>query len=257
MNFATVPDLIEGQPYEFRVRAVNRAGPGEPSDATPTIIAKPRNQAPKIDRTNLIDVRIKAGQSFNFDVKVSGEPAPTTKWYKEGREIYSNDRCKVKHTEYHTNLLVRTASRDESGKYMITAENISGKDEVIVRVTVIDKPGMPEGPLKVSDIHAEGCTLTWREPDDDGGTPIEKYIVEKFDEVTGRWTPAGETDGPETSFDVGGLTPGHKYKFRVRAVNKQGKSDPLVSQTAIEAKNPFGECMIIVRKKIEIKISFI
>jgi hypothetical protein len=34
---ATIPYLIEGQPYEFRVKAVNAAGPGEPSDATPFI----------------------------------------------------------------------------------------------------------------------------------------------------------------------------------------------------------------------------
>lgn len=57
----------------------------------------------------------------------------------------------------------------------------------------------------------------------------------------GRWVPAGETSGPETSLDVDGLTPGHKYKFRVRAVNKQGKSEPLTTGQAIEAKNPFGK----------------
>jgi hypothetical protein len=58
---------------------------------------------------------------------------------------------------------------------------------------------------------------------------------------SGRWVPAGETDGPVTSLAVDGLQPGHKYKFRVRAVNKQGKSEPLTTSQAIEAKNPFGK----------------
>lgn len=67
---ATVPDLTEGQTYEFRVKAVNKAGPSEPSEATVPIVAKARNQAPRIDRTNLIPVKIRAGQNFSFDVKV-------------------------------------------------------------------------------------------------------------------------------------------------------------------------------------------
>jgi len=63
---------------------------------------------------------------------------------------------------------------------------------------------------------------------------------------SGRWVPAGETDGPVTSLDVDGLQPGHKYKFRVRAVNKQGKSEPLTTSQAIEAKNPFGKTSVLI-----------
>lgn len=68
---ATVPNLVEGELYIFQVRAVNAAGPGEASDTTNTILAKPRNSAPHIDRINLNDIKIKAGQTISYDIKVS------------------------------------------------------------------------------------------------------------------------------------------------------------------------------------------
>lgn len=238
---ARAPGLIEGQAYEFRVRAVNAAGPGEPSDATLPIVAKPRNLAPKIDRSTLVPVKIKAGQSFSYDVNVSGEPAPTTKWALRSKEVKAADHIKITAVDYNTKLQVRMATRADSGVYTISAENVNGKDSADVDVIVIDKPGTPGGPLKASNVHADGLTLDWNPPVDDGGIPVDHYLVEKMDEATGRWVPAGQTTGPKTKFDVDGLTPGHKYKFRVRAVNKQGKSDPLTTAQAIEAKNPFEE----------------
>lgn len=39
---ATVPDLVEGMKYQFRVRAVNKAGQSKPSEASESITAKDR-----------------------------------------------------------------------------------------------------------------------------------------------------------------------------------------------------------------------
>ena len=38
----TVPDLTEGEQYQFRVIAVNQAGPSEPSEPSDTVTCKPR-----------------------------------------------------------------------------------------------------------------------------------------------------------------------------------------------------------------------
>lgn len=41
-----VPDLVEGNQYEFRVRAVNKGGPGEPSEASKPHTARHKNCTP-------------------------------------------------------------------------------------------------------------------------------------------------------------------------------------------------------------------
>jgi predicted phage tail protein len=93
--------------------------------------------------------------------------------------------------------------------------------------------------LEVSDVHRDGCKLKWKKPKDDGGEPIETYLVEKFDPDTGIWLPVGRTKDPE--LEVQGLIPGHEYQFRVKAVNKEGESEPLETLSSIIAKDPFSK----------------
>lgn len=99
-------------------------------------------------------------------------------------------------------------------------------------------PTRPEGPLKVKDVTKNGAKLSWDKPEDDGGTPVTAYVVEKMDMSTGRWVPVGRSQKPE--MEVKGLQEGHEYKFRVKAVNDEGESEPLETDGTVVAKNPFG-----------------
>lgn len=47
---------------------------------------------------------------------------------------------------------------------------------------------------------------------------------------------------------VDGLKKGQSYQFRVKAVNKEGASDPLTTEKATVAKNPYGtksSCLLL------------
>ncbi|GBN65977.1 Twitchin, partial [Araneus ventricosus] len=235
-----VTGLKENDSVQFRVKAINKAGPSEPSTETPLHIVKHRNLKPYIDRTNLNNVVLKVGRSHKFEVDIRGEPPPKVTWtFGEDAKLSNNDFIKIDNRDYHSDLYLNKLTRKHSGKYIITATNASGKDSVPVDVTVLGAPSRPEGPLKVSDVHKEGCKLKWNKPKDDGGLPIKQYEIEKLDKDTGRWTRCGKTDEPE--FDVTGLTPGKEYLFRVVATNDEGESEPLETLEPILAKNPFDE----------------
>lgn len=83
--------------------------------------------------------------------------------------------------------------------------------------------------------------MKWKRPKDDGGEPIDHYVVEKFDPETGIWLPVDKTIGAIPELKVDGLIPGHEYKFRVKAVNKEGESEPLETIGSITAKDPYSE----------------
>lgn len=194
---------------------------------------------PIINREKLKQVVVRGGQFVKFDVDVKGEPAPTLQWIFAGSPLESKDRIRIDNQEHNTKLSIGDSIRKDTGIYTLVAENSVGRDEATVEVSILAKPGKPEGPLEVTNVHKEGCKVKWDKPKDDGGLPITGYILEKMEAGTGKWVPAGKCDSEKNELDVTGLEQGKKYHFRVKAVNEEGEGEPLETDTAILAKNAF------------------
>lgn len=195
---------------------------------------------PHINRDKLQTIKVRAGQTVKLEVDIEGEPPPTVTWSFGGAELQTGANVKIDNEDYLTKIQLTNTSRKLSGKYTIKAVNDSGQDEADVEIMILDKPGKPEGPLEVTDIHKEGCKLKWNKPRDDGGLPLSNYLVEKMDTTTGRWVSAGMVDPEKTEITLTGLEPGKRYEFRVKAVNEEGESEPLQTDVPIVAKNPYG-----------------
>jgi len=72
------------------------------------------------------------------------------------------------------------------------------------------------------------------------------YVVEKCEDGTDLWEKVpGTIPSTKNSHVVKDLEPGKKYKFRVKAENKFGPGQPIETNTAILAKNPFGNSQLL------------
>lgn len=94
---------------------------------------------PRIDRTNLKPIVVRAGKPVKYDVNVRGEPPPTIKWFLLDKELVSEGNVEITNVDYNTILSLTDTIRKQSGLYKIYAENQHGKDEETVEITVLCK----------------------------------------------------------------------------------------------------------------------
>jgi len=110
----------------------------------------------------------------------------------------------------------------------------------------VDKPSSPQGPLEAVETTPTAIKLQWKPPKDDGGSKIEKYVLEKRPKGSNKWSKCpGHIDPDETEATAKNLDEGQEYDFRVVAVNKEGESEPLVTTAPIKAKYPFGALFFV------------
>lgn len=106
-------------------------------------------------------------------------------------------------------------------------------------VLFADKPSAPIN-FTFDEIRNTSAICKWEPPEDDGGSEILNYILEKKDykkEEVGWITITSTLKG--NSFPVTKLIEGKEYIFRVTAENKFGCGLPCISDP-LTAKNQFG-----------------
>jgi fibronectin type 3 domain-containing protein len=235
-----ITEVQEGYRYQFRVKAANKAGVSYPSEPTDEIIAKKRKQKPIIDRCGISDeMHIQRGDHLTLKVKVQGEPITDKSWFWGRREIKTSGSVIVESTDYTSKLHIMCLERVDTGTFYFRADNVHGFTEMAVDVIVMVAPTKPKGPLRIDDICAAGCTAIWNKPEDDGGSPITHYVIEKVHGSGDNFTPCGRVNASETECKIRGFTENKEYRLQVIAVNAMGESEPLVSIDGFVTENPF------------------
>ncbi|XP_037266136.1 immunoglobulin-like and fibronectin type III domain-containing protein 1 isoform X10 [Falco rusticolus] len=189
---------------------------------------------PQVDKVllkNLTSVPTvaKAGQQVKIKIPFEGRLPVRTTWLKDRMELADDTRIRVDKTETFTMLSISSSERKDCGDYKVRLKNDSGVLEINLKLVVIDKPQPPAGPIKVVESSANDITIQWKPPKDDGGKPVQSYIVESQQVGKNDWVTLGEVPRSCTTFTTNKVEQDMSYYFRVRAVNAEGTSDALES----------------------------
>lgn len=236
-----VEGLIENTEYDFRVKAKNDAGISEPQGTFTSVVIKEPLIEPTADLSSITNqlITCKLSNTITIDIPISGRPAPKVTWKLEEMKLKETDRVLIRTTKERTTLIVRDSKRSDSGKYYLILENAAGVMTFTVTVVIVGRPSPPTGPVKISGISSESCTLSWSEPADDGGTEITNYIVEKRESGHASWQVVNSSV-QRTTIKVTHLTKYMEYTFRVCAENKFGVSKSIES-AAVVIEHPFSK----------------
>uniref|UniRef100_A0A2K5CZQ1 Myosin light chain kinase, smooth muscle n=1 Tax=Aotus nancymaae TaxID=37293 RepID=A0A2K5CZQ1_AOTNA len=170
------------------------------------------------------DQKVRAGESVELFGKVAGTQPITCTWMKFRKQIQESEHMKVENSENGSKLTILAARQEHCGCYTLLVENKLGSRQAQVNLTVVDKPDPPAGTPCASDIRSSSLTLSWYGSSYDGGSAVQSYSIEIWDSANKTWKELATCRS--TSFNVQDLLPDHEYKFRVRAINVYGTSEP-------------------------------
>ncbi|KAK1121159.1 hypothetical protein K0M31_010466 [Melipona bicolor] len=204
---------------EIKCTATNRAGHAS-TKARLILEAPPKIRLPRQYEDGLL---FEQDETIRLKVSLAGRPPPSVIWYHDG-EVVSNDERHIFETmDGESVLKIPDAKRVDRGEYTVKAVNKLGEDTSSFLVTVTDRPAAP-GKATVTMTLGRSVTLSWEEPRDDGGCKIGTYIVEYYRIGWDVWLKA--TTSRQTKATLSELIEGSEYKFRVKAENPYGVSEP-------------------------------
>ncbi|KAG2470302.1 TITIN protein, partial [Polypterus senegalus] len=230
--------LNTGGEYQFRVRAENKYGISDDCCSGKVVIKDPFG-LPGPPSKPIVTEHTNTSMLVTWEPPLDNGGATITGYWLEKREVGGVywarvnrgpvTKPAVKGLEYNVLRLIEGVEY----QFRVMATNIVGTgppsepSDPVLAADPIYPPGAPTG-LDVTDKTKNSVSLGWKAPDKDGGSPIKGYIIEMQPEGTSDWTRANDPEKlhPTCAFTVPNLPELKKYRFRVKAVNAAGESEP-------------------------------
>lgn len=136
-----VSDLIDNADYEFRVRAVNKAGESEPSSTTGRvrITEFPDGTKPEFIK-KLVDAEGSIRGQVSYRVEFEGKPNPEVKVIKNGIELSETNRYQIITEQFSSILTIKQLGDAENNQLVsCVISNPLGKETSEAFIKVIGK----------------------------------------------------------------------------------------------------------------------
>uniref|UniRef100_A0A914WWW9 Ig-like domain-containing protein n=1 Tax=Plectus sambesii TaxID=2011161 RepID=A0A914WWW9_9BILA len=113
-------------------------------------------------------VMVEPGQSAEITVAVTGHPEPVIEWYKNKQMLIPGDKYLTRNVGQAFTLSIANASREDGGKYELTAQNSAGTVATFVDVNVVEPaagsksnlPHITKAPVSVQSRAGQRAVLT-------------------------------------------------------------------------------------------------
>ncbi|CAK9829518.1 Myosin light chain kinase, smooth muscle [Anthophora retusa] len=175
------------------------------------------------------DITVFRGNRVVLRVTYRGHPEPCVKWLRAGRELAPDKKTAITYGGGVSCLITDDVTADNAGKYEVSVENKLGKDRRCFSVAVEGPPDPPAGIPSVC-CSTGTASINWRSSPYDGGCTVTGYTVEMNRAGENSWMTIAESclslslTVPAAGTDT--VIPGERYRFRVRAENIHGVSEP-------------------------------
>ncbi|XP_061074691.1 immunoglobulin-like and fibronectin type III domain-containing protein 1 [Conger conger] len=173
---------------------------------------------------------VRVGQTAAFKLAFSSQDALEAQWWKDERELRDGGSVKLVKDSTHSRLLFRECLRSDSGEIRIKLSNQFGSVEAKTTLSVLDRPGPPQGPVEVVSTSSTQIEIKWGPPKDDGGSPVSSYLFERQQIGDSIWKKLGEVPADPLLFRDRNVSHGRRYRYRISALNAEGASEPLETE---------------------------
>lgn len=183
---------------------------------------------------------VDAGDSVLFNIPVLSNPEPEVKVYFNDQPLPSEMKVKVDIMSESIRVCRRDVTKADIGHFKVKIFNEHGEESEEFVVKVNDVPEAPTN-IKIAEVGHNFCTVTWTEPTNDGGAPLNGFVVEKKEVHRRVFSQVGKVTAAKREYFVDDLDEETAYLFRVAAMNKFGVgkfSDEVEMKTGVPFTAP-------------------